>query len=143
MSQVERQHKVYTCTAAYAIAWGVTLPSIRCISALFACFGGPVPIDLPLRVRLPRSLGSRSAEDGDVNITLNVLKGAVVSNLMSRSGGRGTYFHQKLTLEESLLDVCWITFFTFVKASDPVVCRCAVVVPLITNPCTNAGANFE
>ena len=61
-----------TCTAAYAIARGVTLPSIPWSSALFARFGGPAPEDLPLCVRLFRVPRVPSAEDGDVNMSLNV-----------------------------------------------------------------------
>ena len=46
VSWVEKQREPHTCAAAYAIARGVTHPSILCIFALFARLGGPVPVDL-------------------------------------------------------------------------------------------------
>ena len=68
---MERRQEIHTCTAAYAIA-RVTLPSIPCLSALFARFGGPAPVGFPLRMRLSGSSRSPSAEDGDAKMTLKV-----------------------------------------------------------------------
>ena len=57
-----------------------SLCATPCFSALFARLGGPVPEDFPLRVRLPGSSRSPSAEDGDVNMALNVW-GSIVQPL--------------------------------------------------------------
>ena len=71
MSWAEGWEELRTCTAEYAMERGVTLPSIPWSSALFARFGGPAPLDLPPRPQLFSSL-KPSADDGDVNISLNV-----------------------------------------------------------------------
>jgi hypothetical protein len=72
VSWVEKRRELHTCTAAYAMARGVTRPSIPCLSALFARLGGPVPFDLGPCGWLSCMKCLSSAEDGDVNIILNV-----------------------------------------------------------------------
>lgn len=74
MSFAEKRGELLTCAAVYATARGVTIPSIPWSSALFARFGGPAPADLSPRVRLPGMSRLPSAEDGDVNMSLNVYR---------------------------------------------------------------------